>query len=69
MAESFFGTLKNERFHRVVYPTSKVAIADIAAYIEFRYNSRRIHSGLEYKTLNEVYNGYLNRQQQHEVAH
>ena len=31
MAESFFGTLKNERFHRVVYPTRKVAIADIAA--------------------------------------
>jgi len=63
MAESFFGALKNERVHRVVYPTRKAAMADIAAYIELRYNSRRIHSGLEYKTPNEVYNGYLNRQQ------
>jgi putative transposase len=51
MAESFFGTLKNERVHRVVYPMS------IPPYIELRYNSRRIHSGLEYKTPNEVYNG------------
>jgi hypothetical protein len=48
-----FGTLKNERVHRVAYPT----------LYELRYNSRRIHSGLEYKTPNEVYNGYLNRQQ------
>jgi transposase len=44
MAESFFGTLKNERVHRVVYPTRKAAIADIAAYIELRYDSRHIHS-------------------------
>jgi transposase InsO family protein len=63
MAESFFGTLKNERVHRVVYPTRKAAIADIAAYIELRYNNRRLHSGLDYKTPNEVYNEYLNRQQ------
>jgi transposase InsO family protein len=63
MAESFFGTLKNERVHRVVYPTRKAAMADIAAYIELRYNNRRLHSGLDYKTPNEVYNEYLNRQQ------
>jgi putative transposase len=63
MAESFFGTLKNERVHRVVYTTRRQAIADIAAYIELRYNSQRLHSGLDYKTPNEVYNEYLNRQQ------
>ena len=63
MAESFFGTLKNERVHRVVYATRRQAIADIAAYIELRYNSQRLHSGLGYKTPNEVYNEYLNRQQ------
>lgn len=63
MAESFFGTLKNELVHRTVYPTRKHAKADIAKYIELRYNSQRIHSGLDYKTPNEVYNEYLNRQQ------
>ena len=39
MAESFFGTLKNERVHRVVYATRQRAIADIAAYIELCYNN------------------------------
>jgi len=62
MAESFFGTLKNERVHRVIYSTRKVAMADVAAYIELRYNNQRLHSGLDYKTPNEVYNEYLNRQ-------
>ena len=62
MAESFFGTLKNERVHRTVYPTRKHAIADIARYIELRYNSQRLHSELGYRTPNEVYNEYLNRQ-------
>lgn len=63
MAESFFGTLKNERVHRVIYSTRKQAIADIAAYIELRYNNQRLHSRLGYKTPNEVYTEYLNRQQ------
>ncbi|PXY25497.1 integrase [Prauserella flavalba] len=63
MAESFFGMLKNERVHRVIYPTRKAAMADIATYIELRYNSQRLHSGLGYKTPNEVYNEYMNRQQ------
>jgi putative transposase len=63
MADSFFGALKNERVHRVIYPTRKVAMADIAAYIELRYNTQRLHSGLGYKTPNEVYIEYLNRQQ------
>src|SRR5262249_1680241 len=61
MAESFFGTLKNERVHRVIYPTRKHAMADIATYIEVRYNKQRLHSGLGYKTPGEVYTEYLNR--------
>jgi putative transposase len=60
MAESFFAALKNERVNRTQYPTRKRAMEDIARYIEVRYNSQRLHSGLGYKTPNEVYNEYLN---------
>jgi len=62
MAESFFGALKNERVHRTVYPTRRHAMTDIARYIEFRYNTQRLHSGLGYKTPHEVYTEHLNRQ-------
>lgn len=62
MAESFFATLKNERVHRTAYPTRQHAMRDVARYIEFRYNNQRLHSGLGYKTPNEVYTEYLNRQ-------
>jgi putative transposase len=63
MAESFFATLKNERVHRTVYPTRERARADIAQYIELRYNSRRIHSGLGYRTPQEVHDAWLNSQE------
>jgi transposase InsO family protein len=56
MAESFFGTLKNELVHRVVYSTRTRAKADIARYIELRYNTRRLHSALGYRTPREVRN-------------
>jgi transposase InsO family protein len=59
-AESFFASLKNERTHRTVYPTKKLAISDVTRYIELRYNTRRIHSGLGYRTPQEVYHE-LNR--------
>jgi transposase InsO family protein len=62
LAESFFAALKNERVHRTQYPTRRHAMKDIARYIELRYNSRRLHSGLGYKTPHEVHNEYLNRQ-------
>lgn len=62
MAESFFAALKNERVHRTQYPTRKHAMKDVARYIELRYNSKRLHSGLGYKTPHEVHNEYLNRQ-------
>ena len=61
-AESFFAALKNERVNRTQYPTRKHAMKDVARYIELRYNSRRLHSGLGYKTPNEVHNEYLNGQ-------
>jgi transposase InsO family protein len=62
MAESFFAALKNERVHRTQYPTRKHAMNDVARYIELRYNSQRLHSGLGYKTPNEVQHEYLNGQ-------
>jgi putative transposase len=62
MAESFFGTLKNERVNRTVYPTRKKARDDIGRYIELRYNTRRIHSGLGYRTPQEVYDEWQSRQ-------
>ncbi|WP_370268040.1 integrase core domain-containing protein [Streptomyces sp. V4I8] len=62
LAESFFATLKNERVHRTVYPTREHAHRDIARYIEVRYNTKRRHSGLGYRTPREVHNEYLNQQ-------
>jgi putative transposase len=62
MAESFFGALKTERVHRTQYPTRQHAINDVARYIELRYNSKRLHSALGYKTPREVHNEYQNRQ-------
>jgi len=62
MAESFNASLKVERVHRTAYPNRKKARADIAAYIELRYNSRRLHSGLGYRTPSEARDEYLSRQ-------
>jgi transposase InsO family protein len=63
MAESFFAALKNERVHRTVYPTRAHARADIARYIEFWYNEKRLHSGLGYKTPQEVLNEWTEGQE------
>ncbi len=62
LAESFFATLKNERVHRTVYPTREHARRDIARYIELRYNSRRRHSELDYKTPRQVRHEFEDRQ-------
>ena len=61
MAESFFAALKNERVHRARYPTREHARRDVVRYIEFWYNSRRRHSGLQYRTPQQVHNEYLER--------
>jgi putative transposase len=63
MAESFFGVLKNERVHRVVYFTREQARVDIARYIELRYNTKRLHSTLGYRTPREVRDEHLSRRQ------
>jgi putative transposase len=62
MAESFFAALKNERVHRTQYPTRDHARRDIVRYIEFWYNSKRRHSGLQYRTPQQVHNEYLEQQ-------
>jgi transposase InsO family protein len=62
MAESFFAALKNERVHRTQYPTREHAYRDVARYIELRYNSRRRHSGLGYRTPQQVHDEYLEQQ-------
>ena len=58
-AESFNATLKNERVHRMVYPTKDKAINDIASWIELRYNHVRLHSALGYRTPNEAESDFL----------
>jgi putative transposase len=62
MAESFNAALKNELVHRTEYPTRGHARRDIARYIEFWYNSKRRHSGLQYKTPRQVRNEYMEKQ-------
>lgn len=62
LAESFNAAVKVERVNRTVYPTREHARQDVARYIEFRYNTQRLHSALGYQTPQEVYDEYLNRQ-------
>jgi putative transposase len=62
MAESFFAALKNERVHRTQYPTRAHACRDIARYIEFWYNTRRRHSGLQYRTPQQVHSEWMEQQ-------
>ena len=62
LAESFNAALKVERVHRTVYPSRKKAREDIARYIELRYNQRRLHSAIGYRTPQEALDEYLNRQ-------
>jgi putative transposase len=54
LAESFNGALKVERVHRTIYATRKKAREDVARYIELRYNRKRLHSALGYRTPQEV---------------
>jgi putative transposase len=62
MAESFFAALKNERVHRTAYPTRAHARADIARYIEFWYNRKRLHSGLDYRSPQEALDDWTESQ-------
>ncbi|MEV7042735.1 integrase core domain-containing protein [Amycolatopsis sp. NPDC051061] len=62
MAESFFGTLKNEWTNRMTFTMRAQARQEVVKYIEGFYNRQRLHSGLDYKTPLEVHNEYLSRQ-------
>lgn len=62
-AESFNGTLKNERVNRTVYPTREHARIDISHYIELRYNQKRLHSALGYMTPNEAEQNWFRQNQ------
>jgi putative transposase len=62
-AESFNAAVKVERVNRTAYPTREHARKDVTRYIEFRYNTRRLHSALDYRTPREAYNDYWNTNQ------
>ena len=63
LSESVNGTLKVELVHRTVYLTRHKARDDIARWIELRYNRTRLHSGLGYRTPQEVMDEYLKGQE------
>lgn len=70
VVESFFGTLKSERVRWRHYQTREEARADIVDYIVMFYNTRRLHSYLDYQSpeafernnglLANAVNGHLN---------
>jgi len=53
VVESFFGSLKQERVHWRNYQTRYEAQQDILEYISMFYNSRRLHSYLNYMSPND----------------
>lgn len=52
--ESFHGILKRELVYQTRYTTRQEARESLFEYIEFFYNSKRIHSPLDYHTPNEL---------------
>ena len=52
VAESFFGSLKQERVHWKNYETRYEAQQDVMNYITMWYNSKRLHSYLGYQSPN-----------------
>lgn len=46
MAESFWASLKIEKFYRRAYATRRQVYSDISAWIEGVYNHKRIHSSI-----------------------
>jgi len=53
VAESFFGSLKQERVHWRHYQTRNTAQQDVLNYISMFYNSVRLHSYLDYQSPNQ----------------
>ena len=48
ISESFFHTLKTELIHHITFNTKNQARTAIFAFIEIWYNSKRLHSYLDY---------------------
>jgi putative transposase len=63
LAESFFASLKNELVYRTAFASRRQARQAVARYIEFWYNRHRLHSALDYRTPQEVYDEYLASQE------
>jgi len=59
VAESFFGSLKNELVHHEDYHTRKAARQSIFEYIEVFYNRTRRHAFLDYMTPVEYEERYV----------
>ncbi len=53
VAESFFGSLKQERVQWRHYQTRYEARQDVLSYITMFYNRHRLHSYLGYKSPNQ----------------
>jgi len=53
VAESFFGSLKQERVHWRNYQTRYAAQEDVLNYITMWYNSQRLHSYIDYQSPND----------------
>ncbi|MEU8143015.1 IS3 family transposase [Nonomuraea sp. NPDC048901] len=62
MAESFFSALKNEWLSRFTFATRDKARRQVVRYIEGFYNRKRLHSGLGYRTPQEVEDQHLTLQ-------
>lgn len=48
LAESFFKTLKRELVNGKGHKTREEARQDVLKYIELNYNTRRMHSSIDY---------------------
>ena len=60
VAESFFKTLKSELVYHDDYKTIEQAKTAVFEYIETWYNTRRLHSSLNYKTPREIELEFMN---------
>lgn len=61
VAESFFGTLKNEMWHRRSFATRAETRTAVIGYIESYYNRRRPHSTITYQIPAQVIAEFFER--------
>lgn len=61
VAESWFASLKNEKYHRYSYPTRAEAKAAVIGYIEVFYNRMRPHSSIGNQVPAEKMDSFLKR--------